>query len=430
MQKKLLIVSYYLPPTKTVAALRIFNFHFEAKKYFSDIHCITTSNRNLFQKENYSFDDSNTSVIPTWDLRWFLLKKNDASPGLKGRDKNSFLFRYFTKIIHSFPFNILLADGGFIYILKGYSTSKKRIKEHNINYIFSSFKPFADHLICYLLKRWNPNLFWVADFRDLHVDEVRKNVFLPEFQLWFNQKILKKANIVTTVSDGLANHLKQLHSDVYVLRNGISILNQIDLSFPPYEKFTISYTGSLYEGQRNPEILFKTIQRLINEKKIDAENINIKYAGNDKELWMEWLEKYNLQNIGICHNSLPFKESLEIQKRSQVNLLLTWASQSTQGVLTAKFYEYVAAKNPILTLINGTRDQEFEKIFQAFSEGVVAYNNAESEKRIQSFILNLYDNWKNNTIVKNEISPDQLKQFYWKEMIPPFLDYIFQKNNI
>lgn len=259
------------------------------------------------------------------------------------------------------------------------------------------------------------------------MDEVRKNVFLPRLQLWFNRKILKKANIVTTVSDGLANSLNKLHPDVYVLKNGISILNQTDIHFNPFEKFTISYTGSLYEGQRNPEVLFKTIQGLINDKKIESNHLNIIYAGNDKELWTKWLKKYALEKIGTCHDSLPFEESLKIQKRSQINLLLTWASPTTQGVLTAKFYEYVAAKNPILTIINGTQDHEFEKIFQAFSEGVVAYNNTSSKEDLETFVFNLYNKWKNNQVVKNEIHPDYLKYFYWEAMMPPFLDYIFQK---
>ena len=75
-EKNLLIISYYFPPTKTVATLRIFNFHHEAQKHFAEVYALTTSNRQRFPHDDFDFDDSKTTEIPTYDLRRFLSKKN------------------------------------------------------------------------------------------------------------------------------------------------------------------------------------------------------------------------------------------------------------------------------------------------------------------------------------------------------------------
>ena len=123
-EKKLLLIAYYLPPTKTVATVRIFNFHLEAQKYFKEIFSMTTSNRQLFPKDNYDFDDKKTTEIWTYDLRRFLSKKNKMSTGFSAKTKSSPFAQFISKLVHSFPFNFFLADGGLTYILRGFFEGK------------------------------------------------------------------------------------------------------------------------------------------------------------------------------------------------------------------------------------------------------------------------------------------------------------------
>ena len=151
--KKILIISYYFPPTKTVAGIRISNFHQEVKKYFKEVFVLTTSNRQRFAQDVFNFDDSKTQEIPTIDLRRFLTKKN-TNPSLSSKTKKSNFSKFLSKLSYSFPFNLVLGDGGIIYILRGYSMGKKKIRKEKIKFLFSSYSPYADHLICYLLKKW------------------------------------------------------------------------------------------------------------------------------------------------------------------------------------------------------------------------------------------------------------------------------------
>jgi len=421
-EKKLMIVSYYFPPTKTVGTIRIFNLHHEAQKHFKEVYALTTSNRKRFPKDDFDFDDSRTKKIPTIDLRRFLSKKN-ASPSLSQKSKRSWFSKFVSKLSYSFPFNLLLADGGLIYILRGYFLGKKMIRKEGIEYLFSSYKPYSDHLICFLLKKWNPKLFWVADFRDLHVDEIRKNVFFPNLQKWFNRKILRRADIVTTVSNGLEKKLTEFSNRTFVLRNGISSQSFDSVKTEPtFEKFTISYTGSIYPELQSADLLFQVIRKLIDERKIDEDKIQLIYAGKDGSVWEEWVANFSLKKINTTHGFLSLKDAQTIQKQSHVNVLLSWGNENQGGILTAKFYDYLKAQNPILLMMNGTRDEEFENIFKTLENGMIAYPNANDD--LVFFIQKNYDAWKSTGEPFQKINPNVIAQFRWDVQMNQFLDFI------
>ncbi len=426
--KKILICSYYFPPTKTVATVRIFNFHIEAQKHFAAVFGLTTSNRQLFPKDHFPLEEKNTIEVWTYDLRTFLGSKNKSSLTIKPSKKESRFGKFMAKLVYTFPFNLILADGGLTYILGGFFKGKKLIRENKIDVVFSSFKPYSNHLICYLLKKWNPQLIWIADFRDLHVDEMRDNVYLPKLQHWFNRQILKKADVVTTVSQGLTKNLAAYHDNIYVLRNSIGsnlVHNPGEISFFP--KFTISYTGSIYANLRSAELLFKALENLIAQGKVDDEKIQITYAGTEKGIWQKWVDDYNLQKINVFHGMVPMEEAKLIQQRSQINLLLSWASENQQGILTAKFYEYIAAQNPILLIIKGTRDFEFEKIFDELNAGLVTYDDDNFQQEVEDFILKYYQEWLAKGTITRSIKFDELQKYRWDKQMKDFLNYL-EKN--
>ncbi len=422
--KKILICSYYFPPTKTVATVRIFNFHLEAQKHFVAVFGLTTSNRQLFPKDHFPLDDKNTTEVWTYDLRTFLGRKNNASTSIDQSKKESRLAKFMIKLAYTFPFNLILADGGLTYILGGFFKGKKIIHENEIDVIFSSFKPYSNHLICFLLKKWNPKLFWIADFRDLHVDEMRDNVYFPKLQHWFNRRILKQADVVTTVSEGLKKKLERYHSNIYVLKNGIPSVKSVVAEISHSGKFTISYTGSIYPALQSAELFFKVLRQLIDLGKIDKNKIQINYAGKDEGIWQKWVTDFNLQKINIFHGVIPMEEAKLIQQKSQINLLLSWASENQQGVLTAKFYEYLAAQNPILLIIKGTKDLEFERIFDQLQAGVVAYDDLNYQKAVEDFILKYYQEWLQNGTITRSINSAELQKYRWDYQMEEFLDYL------
>ena len=268
---KILMISYYYPPLNTVSVLRNFQVSKEFAKHFKCVFLITSTNRKRFQARDFEFPDIKIFDAFTLDYKTLLSFRKNTSINIAHTKKNNLLSALFVKLSRSVPFNFIIGEGGFFYILHAFFIAQKLIRRHRIKYIYSSFGPISDHFIAYVLKLFFPDIIWIADYRDLPVSAVLDNVAFANFQHRFNKFILKKAQIVSTVSTGLAVSLNKYVSytipkKCYVLRNGIDsdILNFIR---QPFKKFTFAYTGSMY-AYEHVDIFMETVYQLIRKKKL------------------------------------------------------------------------------------------------------------------------------------------------------------------
>jgi hypothetical protein len=254
-------------------------------------------------------------------------------------------------------------------------------------------------------------------------------VYLKRFQHWCNKQMLRKANLVTTVSDGLATHLSAYHPYIYAFKNGIPPLqNQLlGKSLPPQyaSKFTVAYTGSMFGDERNPILFLEVIRDLIENRVFTKDNFQIIYAGKDTSVWHMWIEKYNLNDFFVSKGMVSLAEAQSIQKQAHINLLLTSATKDWTGVMTGKIYDYLAARNPILVLINGTQDIEYETFISDLDAGLVGYNDRSFEV-VKLFIQDKYDEWGKNDCVQPTIIEEKLKEMSWEKVV----EKLWQKSGI
>jgi len=176
---------------------------------------------------------------------------------------------------------------------------EKLLNKGKYNAILSSSSPATCHLVARKLK----NTFgipWVADFRDLWT----QNHYSEHFML---RKVLEKrletatisvADVLTTVSEPLAITLREFHQNkqVETILNGFDP-EQKNPGTETSKKFTIVYTGVLYQGKRDPEPLFQVISELINIGKISSSDIEIIFYGTEDDWLFNDIKKYKLENI-------------------------------------------------------------------------------------------------------------------------------------
>ncbi len=420
MQKpiSILLIHYYFPPIKSTGTLRNHRFYTAFKEKNADIKVLTTSNRKRLLRDPLPVDEADIIPITTFDLRRWLSQRTGGNTHLSISSKQRPLWAFLTKLADSFPFNIFLADGGILYVILGFMKGKKLLKKTEKTIILSSFRPWADHWIAYLLKCFRPNLIWVADFRDPHVDMERKNVFWPRFQLWVNRFFVKRADFITTVSDGLAEHFRVMHPQVQVLRNGIQQFN--DFSIPPYKQFTIAYTGSLYPGFQKIDPIFLGIKQLLEEGKLQQHHLKIIYAGKDGALWNKWIYKYDLQKLSENKGLLTYQEAWNIQRRSHINLLLSWSLPLSRGILTSKLYQYLGALKPIIVFINGHKETEWENLIEKTHAGKVFDANSSLESIQQNIVMH-YQQWLQNGDTRLNITQETLDDLSWPTNFDRFL---------
>jgi glycosyltransferase involved in cell wall biosynthesis len=356
----------------------------------------------------------NIERVPFLDLRrivHFISENKDHT--VDEKIKEGVVIRWFLKWRNAYPFVLLLGDGGPLYIYRMLKKARHFIRKHPQTIIYSSFPPYVDHFIAYRLKRQFPSLIWIADFRDLHVEPIYKTVMFPRYQIKRNAKMLKHADLITSVSEGLASQLKKYERPVQVMYNGLRApavrqSNHI-------KKFSLSYTGSLYKSYRDPGPLLSVLKSMVELNPERKDKLQIIYAGRHGSAFRDLIVRYKLEDIFENKGMLSRKNALELQQRTHVNVLLSSSSEEHYGVLTGKFYEYLAACNPILLLVNGPKDKEFEQIFSDLSAGYI-HDNGKSEESLSEFLETLFQAWKTNTFDQFRLSADKIENYFsWEK---------------
>lgn len=159
-----------------------------------------------------------------------------------------------------------------------------------------------------------------------------------------------------------------------------------------YDKFTLTYTGSLYNGLRDPKIIFLAIKQLIDEKKIDKHKIQINYLGKEGDLFLKIAKDaevdYIVNNKGFCNRN----ESIREQMSSNILLLLGVDSEKDEGVYTGKVFEYIGSKKPILFI--GGKNNALKELLERNNIGkCYSYSDI---KAVKECILDKYNLYTNN----------------------------------
>lgn len=413
MNKSILIISYYFPPIKAIGGIRTYNF----TKYLSikgwETTVFTTSTWKFLDNESFFSKLKNTKYvyIPSFDLQVIRKifksgKTTNKSTASNNFDNDISKTSFMQKIRNSFPFNISY-EGGFIYIVFGVIYGLYYVKRHKIKYIYSTFSPNANHIVAYIIKILSPNIYWVADFRDLPYGDSEAKLFMKNFHLSLNKKIYTKSDAIITVSEGLKNTICKYNNNIHVINNGVDLnIKEFIHTENKTNFFNIVYTGSLYAGKRDAELLFKVVHKLKNSKNL--QNIRLIYAGRDGNIWKYWSEKYNLQENVIIHSLLNTEEVKKIQSGASINLMLTWSTKKEKGILTGKFYEYLSYSKPIICMVNGDKDNEIEEKFTKLNCGLVVYSD---EKKLSQYIEDYFQQWQQSKFVSISYNKYELEKY-------------------
>lgn len=359
MSRQVLLIHYYFPPIHSVGCKRNLAFAKEWVQWSDNVQVLTTSNRDILPSDtSLSYDEFDIVALPTYDHR--TMRGQQSAVHYTESSKGSVVGRLATKTIHTYPINLWLGEGGRRYIKAGIRAGSAFLTKHPNAIIYSSFRPYADHAIAHELRRRFPHTTWIADFRDPDIDPMYQLYLHRGWQQQFNRKMLRRADIVTTVSDGVTHNLKTYHNNVHTVMNGVT--------FRPkqtkYDTFTISYTGSLYGEYRDPQPLFKAVKSIA-----DKYDINIVYAGKDGQQFTDIAKAEGIDHRIINRGMVSSEEAQTIQSGSHLNLLLTTSTQGYSGVLTGKLFEYIGAATPILAIIKGEKDAELSRLFETYNLG-------------------------------------------------------------
>ncbi len=297
---------------------------------------------------------------------------------------------------------------------------KKLLENKKFDAIISSSPPATSHLIAKTLKN-KYRLPWIADLRDLwtqnHYYSHIPMRHLIEGKLEI--KTLSMADALVTISPYLAENLKKLHNkSIYSITNGFDYeeIDKYDVKLT--NKFTITYTGALYQAKRDPIKLFQALNELILKKIVDSNDIEIRFYGL-KESWLEEeIKSFNLEKIAKSYGFVDRTTALKKQRESQLLLLLLWDHPEEKNVATGKLFDYLGGKRPILAI--GGSKGFVKEILDETNAGIFATSIDE----IKKFLVNSYLEWKRNSQVSYNGKISNINRYTHREMARKFSEVL------
>ena len=220
---------------------------------------------------------------------------------------------------------------------------------------------------------------------------------------------MKYSDAIITVCGPHAEKLKNLHSSlrekIFVITNGFDPTDFEGLHEKRPDKFTITYTGSLYGSGRDPSPLFIAIRKLIDENKIDPAKIEIRFyaSGNFPVILAE---KYELVNVVKVYDRVSYSRSLENQLNSTVLLIVEWAPEGKGDIYTGKIFEYLGAGRPILAI--APEQGIISDLLTQTKTGVASIDSSD----ISSIIQKWYDQFIMSGSVTLAGNDDEIQKYY------------------
>ena len=419
--KKALIISYYWPPSGGAGVQRWLKF----VKYLRDFGWEPV----VFCPENPEYPEIDTSLFKDVPPGLEVLKIKVWEPyqlykkllGQKKEDRINSAFLSETKknkILENFSIwirgNFFIPDARKFWIRPSIRFLKKYLKDHRIDVLISTGPPHSTHLIALPLAQ-KFGLPWLADFRDpwTSIDfykDLRLTKWADKKHHKLESEVLRNASAVSVISSSMAVDFRKICNRSYsIISNGFDP-EDIDIksSPEPDKKFSIAHIGTLV-STRNPVTLWEALKSLLIDHQGLAEDLEIKLVGKVDFTVISSLKDYGLSRFVKKIDYLPHDEVIQCQRQSQVLLLIINDTPNSGMILTGKFFEYMAARRPILCL--GPRDGDAARILGETHTGLLA--GFGEVNALKQHILHFYQNFKNGTLNVQSI---EIEKYSRKEL--------------
>lgn len=361
MKKRVLIITYYWPPSGGVAVQRVLKF----SKYLRDFNwepVIYTVSNGEFPETDYS----QMSEIPDgvevlkkriWEpysiYKFFTGKKRGV--GIHRNEiKSGGKISFSESISLWIRGNIFIPDTRFLWIKPSISYLKKRVDKRNFRTIISTGPPHTNHLIALTLSRFT-GIPWLADFRDPwttmdYYKDLKLTRYADRRHHFLESKVLTTASAVTVVGSFMKREFESKGARrVEIITNGFDDSDFRDSGARLDSEFSIVHVGSFLR-RRNPVALWEAIVRLKEENQPLLKDLKIKLIGRVDPLILESIAQYGIDDFFIHIPFTPHSEVLHLLTSAQILLLPIDDFDGAKWVLTGKLFEYMASRRPVLCI--------------------------------------------------------------------------------
>lgn len=403
--KRVLIISYYWPPTGGSGVQRWVKF----AKYLPELGWQPV----IYTPENpeqLAVDETLAAEVPKeaeiiktritepYELyKNFLKKSGHSKEAVEVNPVNAQNKSKLQKMAMWIRGNLFRPDPRCLWIRPSVTYLRKYLKEHPVDLIVSTGPPQSMHMIGLKLARLT-GLPWIADFRDpwtkiFYFKHLSMTRATERWHRKMEKKVLDEADAVVAVSPLVQQDFQAMtQTSVELITNGY---DECDFADSRCEEakggadrdFVITHTG-LFAADGNPTVLWEVLAEKCIKDECFKKSLKIKLIGKTDDQIIASIKAAGLQDNLIDLGYQPHAKAVEEQRKASLLILPLRKEPEYRAVLPGKLFEYLASWRPVLGI--GQSDGAMSMILNMTKTGLVL--NWEDKASIARFIDLCHDN--------------------------------------
>lgn len=416
MEKKVLIITYYWPPSGGSGVQRWLKFVKYLPEFGWHPYVLTPENPSFAIRDESLLRDVNPAAdvfkLPIWEPYDVFLRMSAALGGSKRTAKPTELVggkrSLFQTIATWIRGNLFLPDPRRFWVRPASRFLEGFIRDNRIGVIVTTGPPHSMHLIGARLKRKMPSIRWIADFRDPWsqwglLDSVMASTWARAIHRRLEAKVLRSADVLVTVTPFYARQFAQLAGGrhVHMIPNGYDEDDVRKIQHTKASKFIIRHVGIVNE-RCNPRPFMDVLRRLVTAGGTLAEDLAVEFIGEVHPAFRAEVEADSvLTRYTTFTGNIPRDALMERYGDSSLLLLVLHGYRDAEGYLPGKLFEYIATGYPVLGI--GPPNGDAAALLKESGAGTMFA--PDDDKAIEHYVLDVYAAWKKGEGRRNDSPP-------------------------
>ncbi len=343
---RILFISFYFAPYNSVGAVRATRLAEWLQRLGHDVF-VLTADRQPFPTGLDCALGKDRITATAWSNRnapvdFLLGRRRVAQSGYAGGARRGMLgrmARFYRTVLH-WP------DAQTGWREPAMEAGRRLLRSAGpLDLLYASAPPFTAFTVAAALAREN-GVPWVAEYRDLWTDNHAYDypAWRHRIEARQEERVLAGASAAVTVSQPLADRLaKRFRLPIRVVTNGYDAHDLRTMSASADGPFHVAYTGSLYKAY-DVDALVGAVEA----SGLGPQELRITLRGRNLGAAEEAVRASRAAALFDIAPTIAREDALRLQAGADALLFFCWNGVAGEGVLTAKLFEYLGARRPIL----------------------------------------------------------------------------------
>ncbi|MFB9058213.1 glycosyl transferase family 1 [Mariniflexile ostreae] len=402
VKKKVLILTYYWPPAGGPGVQRwlkfvkyLPDFGIEPIVYVPENPHYPLLDGSLAKEVSQSLTILKHPIDEPYKMAGLFSKgkAKTISKGIISEDKKQ---SFLEKIMLFIRGNFFIPDARVGWVKPSVAYLSAYILKNEIETVITTGPPHSLHLIGRELKE-KLGLKWLADFRDPwttigYHKQLKLTKSAQEKHKALEADVLNTADQIVVTSSVTKKEFAQItKKPIAVITNGYDREPTKALSMDT--KFSLAHIGSLL-SKRNPKVLWEVLNDLIKENKAFSKDFQLHLVGAVSKEVLKSIQNYQWETHLKITDYVSHHEAIQLQRESQMLLLVEIDSEDTKCIIPGKLFEYMVSNRPIIAL--GPQYSDVEAILKETNTGHYFYYT--DYDKLKATILSHYKAFQNKSL--------------------------------